>query len=153
MLTRKKERRRLLSRGGGIADLSVTTAPANTGWYGDIVMELESIRPSGETVSYNYTIYRGSTTSAPVLANNLSITNNLGNGVVVPQSNRIDIGDRLENSSSTFLVVVNRSASNNGDLAFNGVSGATNTFNPGFFNSNISPASIGTPVLIRFYIS
>ena len=119
-------------------------------------MELESIRSPGDVVTYNYTIYRGSTTSATPIATNVNVTNNQGNGAIISRVTRIDESERLPNSSSTFLVVVNRESVNNGDLGFigNNVTGGTITSLTGFYNAIINPtAAINANITIRFYIS
>ena len=130
------------------------TPPPRSGWYGDIIMQIVSFRPPGTTVGYNYTIYMGPTTADLILAGNRSITTNVGNGFPgTPQTNRIDIGQRLENNSSTFLVIVNREASNNGTLFTGGVGGGTIVSQTGFFTAIINPTvAPGVPITIGIQI-
>jgi hypothetical protein len=106
-------------------------------------MELISYRNNGINTNYNYTIYKGSTTENGVLAT--QTVNNSTLNSVEPQTNTLVIGDRLANSSSTLLIVIN--SFSGGYLLIETVSGAT-------ANGNLYlPTAIGTNIVIRYSIS
>ena len=103
------------------ASVTINVTP-NTGWYGNIYMELLNSR-GNTAVSYNYTIYKGSTTASTILVSNEFISNSSFNTVVSSPLHQLGIGDRLANNSSSFLVVIN--SSSGGDFRFDSLTNAT----------------------------
>ena len=113
-----------------------------TGWYGNIIMALVSYRGTGINTTYNYTIYKGSTIGSAVLATQ-SINNSV-QGSTVSQTNTLAIGDRLANSSSTILIVINNF--DGGDFFLQSISGATQN------GELYLPSAIGTNIVLTYSI-
>ena len=129
------------------APVSAPTPPAgNTGWYGNIFLELLSLRANNVVVTYNYTIYKGSTDQTPVLVSNQTLSNDLLNTVIGSVAHVLTSADRLENAESSFLVTIN--SFSGGDIAFVSIQNGTLLNNP----DRVQPSVIGTDVRIRFSI-
>jgi hypothetical protein len=124
--------------------LTYVAPPANTGWYGNIYMELLSFRSI--QVGYTYTIYKGSTTASGVLVNLASLSTTGINSVAVSSPHYISDLERLANPSSSFLVVIN--GYGGGDFRLDSVVNVGS-----FINAyNITPQTIPNDVRIRFSI-
>ena len=117
---------------------------AKTGWYGNIFLELLSLRPNGAVTTYNYTIYKGSTDQTPVLVSNQTLSNNLYNTVIGSVAHVLTSADRLENDSSSFFVTIN--SFSGGSLTLVSIQNGTLLYNP----YQVQPSVIGTDVRIRF---
>ena len=124
----------------------VLPAPGNTGWYGNIYMEILSYRSI--SVSYNYTIYKGSTTSTPILTNAASVST-LGYGTVgVSSANILTIADRLPNNTSSFLIVINSATP---DFRYESISNATYSVISAT-QYLITPTTANSDIRVRFAI-
>jgi hypothetical protein len=123
-------------------------APSTGGWYGSIIIQLQSFRTDGFDTDITYTIYKGSTTLTPVLVENQTIYNNVRNSVESSLPHSLSINDRLQNSSSTFLVIIQNF--NGGDINLSLVTNGTASYNPSY---SITPGTIQNDVIIKFSIS
>jgi hypothetical protein len=133
----------------GTLTFNVLPANTRTGWYGKIYMELSVLTSQTGTHFYNYIIYKGSTTnSQPLTTGTLSGTN-YGTLETSPQ-HILDQSDRLENTTSTFLIGITAW----GLLAFrmDGPSNSTvssESYINGVYYYSITPKTIGTAVRIK----
>ena len=128
------------------APVSAPAVAGNTGWYGNIFLELLSLRTNGMETTYNYTIYKGSTDQTPVLVSNQTLSNNNYNTVIGSSAHVLTSADRLENNSSSFLVTIN--SFSGGNIAFVSIQNGTLLYDP----DRVQPSVIGTDVRIRFLI-
>ena len=91
-------------------------------------MQIMSLWPNGTNKSYVFGIYKGSTTASGLLANDGIFTNTY-NFIVSSNAYQLSEADRLENSSSSFLLVINShsfvSGQSFGSLYFNYIENAT----------------------------
>lgn len=129
----------------------VTVTSPGTGWYGDIVMEFHVRTSATGPHYYNYTIYKGSTSSTPVLTQG-SLSGN-GFGTVVSARHTLSINDRLENESSTFFIHITSWGLYDFTNLFNGFINCTVVQNyGGIVSYNVTPQVIGTDVILKFII-
>jgi hypothetical protein len=126
-----------------LAVTSPPPPPANTGWYGNIYMELVSYRSI--LVGYSYTIYKGSTTASGVLASSSLSTSNF-NQPISSIAHQLSQNERLANPSSSFLLVITNTFG--GDFALHSLVNVATIIN----NYNITPNIIPNDVRIRFSI-
>lgn len=124
----------------------ILTSVPNTGWYGNIYMEILSYRTI--TVSYNYTIYKGSTTASPYLVNAASVST-LGYGTVASSSaHTLELGDRLPNNSSSLLLIINSATP---DFRYESITNATySTISATQYY--ITPTTTNSTIRVRFAI-
>jgi hypothetical protein len=100
---------------------------------------------------YNYTIYKGSTSSTPVLTQNGF--SGEGFGTVVSRRHTLSINDRLENESSTFFIHITSWGLYDFTNLFNGFINCTVVQNyGGIISYNVTPQVIGTDVILKFII-
>jgi hypothetical protein len=93
-----------------------------TGWYGTITMQIWSWFLTGRVANYTYVIYKSSTTASDVLVEGV-ISTNTYNLIVYSNVYELSEADRLENPSSSFLLVINSHSV--GNLYFNYIENAT----------------------------
>jgi hypothetical protein len=140
-----------ISNASATASQTVTVTPAGTGWYGDIVMEFHVRTSATGPHYYDYTIYKGSTSSTPVLTQG-SLSGN-GFGTVVSARHTLSINDRLENESSTFFIHITSWGLYDFTNLFNGFINCTVVQNyGGIISYNVTPQVIGTDVILKFII-
>ena len=135
--------------------VTITSPPANTGWYGKIVIELKSMM--GNANNIRYTIYKGSSTASPVLVSNQNIYSNGFNSIVASPEHELSIDDRLENTSSTFLVTITYFSArlHLGTFNTSGVTNGTAVSGDSMLVTignlyNITPGTIPNNVTLRF---
>jgi hypothetical protein len=86
-------------------------------------MQILSTWPNGNNRSYIFTIYKGSTTASGIIVNFELINTNTYNLIVSSNVYELSQADRLQNSSSSFLLVMNGPSV--GNLYFNYIENAT----------------------------
>jgi hypothetical protein len=115
-------------------------------------MTLRHARSSGGTLSYSYTIYKGSTTASNDLSSS-NISNSEFGTNVSSVAHQLSEPDRLANSLSTFLVVITGFSSGT-ELDFIQVVNGTRVANVSYEprNYSIRPSTTGDDIIISFLI-
>jgi hypothetical protein len=118
-------------------------------------MQIWSWWPNGRNTFYNYTIYKGSTTASDALIIGSGVLTNTYYSIVSSSAHQLSEVDRLENSSSSFLLAI--TGSTLGNFYFNYAENATFPYPfatqvtalPAYYS--IIPSTIPSNITIRFF--
>jgi hypothetical protein len=136
----------------GTLNFNVLSQAERTGWYGTIVIQLQSYVTV--SVSITYRIYKGSSTSTSVLVEDQNLSNGIKNSTV--SSSPHSFSDRLENLSSTFLVEIQSFSNGDGILSFDNITNGTGIrlSDPTLILFSITPGTTqNNTITIKFSIS